>query len=73
MPCIDSSGKPTESGRRILAALTNPTTLEDAARQAGLPLYLVRSGVREITRAGLIEEKNGLYVLTAAGRALLGI
>ncbi len=71
MPCIDSSGNLSESGRRILAALARPITLEDAAQQTGLPLYRVRSGTREMTRAGLVEEKAGAFMATAAGQELL--
>ncbi len=71
MACIDSSGKLSESGRRILTALARPITLEDAAQQTGLPLYRVRSGAREMMRAGLVEEKAGAYATTSAGRALL--
>ncbi len=72
MPCIDGSGKLSESGRRILAALGHPITLEEAARQTGLPLYRIRSGTREMVQAGLVEEKAGTYLTTAAGQALLG-
>ena len=69
MACIDSSGQLSESGRRILAALAS---LEEVASQVGLPLYRIRSGVREMIQAGLVEEKNGTYSLTEAGQALLG-
>ncbi len=71
MPCIDSSGNLSESGRRIVAALARPMTLEEAARQTGLPLYRVRSGAREMAGAGLVEEKAGAYVTTPAGQTLL--
>ncbi len=71
MPCIDSRGNLSESGRRILAALSHPITLEEAARQAGLPLYRVRSGAREMVEAGLVEVQGGAHVMTAAGRSLL--
>ena len=71
MPCIDGSGKLSESGRRILAALAHPITLEESARETGLPLYRIRSGAREMMRAGLVEEKAGAYMATPAGQALL--
>lgn len=71
MSCIDGSGKLSESGRRILAALSHPVTLEEAARETGLPLYRIRSGAREMMRAGLIEENAGAYKSTRAGEALL--
>jgi predicted transcriptional regulator len=71
MPCIDSSGQLSDTGKKILSALANHASLEMLAQQTGLPLYQIRSAVREIMRAGLIEEKNGTYVTTAAGRALV--
>jgi predicted Rossmann fold nucleotide-binding protein DprA/Smf involved in DNA uptake len=71
MPCIDDRGQLNVVSRKILNAFTEPTTLEKAAEQTGLPLYRIRSGVREMAQAGLIEEKNGAYIATAAGRALL--
>jgi predicted transcriptional regulator len=71
MPCINSSGELSESGRGILAALINPMTLEKVAEHTRQPLYRIRSGVREMIQAGLIEEKNGTYSATAAGRALV--
>jgi predicted transcriptional regulator len=71
MACINSSGQLTESGRRILVALTNPTTLEEVAQQTGLPLYLIRSGVREMAQAGLIAVQGDAYAVSAAGRALI--
>jgi hypothetical protein len=71
MPCVDSSGKLSESGRRMLAALASSPTLEEVAGKTGLPLYRVRSGTREFVHAGLAEVKDGAYVITAAGRTLL--
>jgi len=71
MPCIDASGQVSESGKKILAAMANPVTLEEVAQQTGLPLYQVRSAAREILQAKLVEEKNGVYTVTAAGRSLL--
>ncbi len=71
MPCIDATGKLSESGRRILAALARPMTLEDAARQSGFPLYRVRSAAREFVAAGLVEVHNGGYVMTAAGTSMM--
>jgi predicted transcriptional regulator len=69
MACIDSSGQLSESGRRILAALSAPNTLEEIAKQTGLPLFRIRSGAREMLQAGLVEEKESVYVATAAGRS----
>ena len=71
MPCIDSSGQMTEMARTMLAALENGATLSELAQKAGLALYRVRSGVRELVEAGLVEARNETYVLTETGQAAL--
>lgn len=73
MPCIDSTGKLSESGRRILAALAHPVTLEEAARQSGFPLYRVRSAARELVAAGLLEVHDGGYVMTTTGKSMVNV
>lgn len=69
MPCIESSGGLTEMGRNILAAMAGPAPLEEIASKTGIPLYRVRSAARELVDAGLAEEKDGSYVVSASGRA----
>lgn len=69
--CIDSGGALSESGRRILAALTTPRTLEEVAQQTGLPLYRIRSGAREMLQAGLLEEKSGGYAVSPSGQKMM--
>jgi predicted transcriptional regulator len=70
MPCIDSQGHMSEAARRILDALEQPQTPENAASLLNLPLYRVRSGVREMVEAGLLSESNGTFVATPRGRQL---
>ncbi len=71
MPCIDSSGQMTEMARTMLAALSDGATLSELAQKTGLALYRVRSAVRELVEAGLVEAKDETHVLTEAGRAAL--
>ncbi len=68
MACISADGTLTESARRMLEVLQNPATPEDVAQATGLPLFRVRSGLREMAQAGLVEEKEGRYALTEAGK-----
>jgi DNA-binding IclR family transcriptional regulator len=68
MGCINPDGTLIPSASKLLRALQNPTTPEEAARLTDLPLYRVRSSMREFLRAGLVEEKDGTYVVTAAGK-----
>ncbi len=72
MGCISPDGKPTESGRKMLAALQKGMrSPEDIVREAGLPLFRVRSGLRDIVGAGLAEQKGESYDITTKGLELL--
>ena len=54
MACISPDGKPTESGTKMLSALKSGlASPEEIAKDTGLPLFRVRSGLRELTQAGL--------------------
>lgn len=71
MPCMDSSGQVNELARKILAALAEGAPLSEVAKKTDLPLYRIRSGVRELAEAGLVETKDETYVVTEAGRAAM--
>ena len=71
MACIGNQGELTESARKMLTALGEPGTAEDVAARAGLPLYRVRGGLREMAEAGLVEQKDGTYLPAQRGLALL--
>jgi predicted transcriptional regulator len=51
----------------ILRALRTPRTAEGVCDHLRLPLYRVRSTVRELVGAGLVAETAGHYALTAIG------
>jgi len=73
MACISPDGKPTESGARMLRALkSGPGSPEEIAKSTGVPLFRVRSGLRELTRAGLVDQKDGKYELSPKGVDLVG-
>ena len=71
MACINPDGTLTSSGLAMLSALETPITLEEVAQVAGLPLFRVRSGFREMISGGLIEEDGGKYSLTNLGKQRL--
>lgn len=70
MACVSSSGELSPTAKKILLVVANPAKPEDVARETGLPLFRVRSGLREMAQAGLLEEQSGAYVITDAGRRL---
>jgi predicted transcriptional regulator len=71
MPCV-SDGKPTESGIATLKAIkSGPSTTSEIASVTGRELFLVRSGLRELVGAGLVEITGDKYRLTAQGEKLI--
>ena len=72
MACISPDGKPTESGTKMLRALKSGlVSPEEIAQNVGLPLFRVRSGLREITQAGLGTEMSGRYQISEKGEELI--
>jgi predicted transcriptional regulator len=71
MACISPDGKPTASGGRMLTALKGgPCSAEEVAKNSGLPLFRVRSGLRELEQAGLTSAKGEKYELSPKGKEL---
>ena len=73
MACITADGKLTRAGMDILRALGDgPQSPEDIAARTVLPLFRVRSGLRELRDAGYVELKDfSTYLLTSRGRETL--
>ena len=72
MACISPDGKPTESGTKMLHALKSGLGIpEEIAKEAELPLFRVRSGLRELTEAGLTDQDGDKYKLSSKGAELL--
>jgi DNA-binding IclR family transcriptional regulator len=72
MPCVSPDGKPTKSGMATLSAIRNGAlTPKAVSEQTGQPLFKVRSGLRELAKAGLVEQKDENYKLTPKAEQLL--
>jgi DNA-binding IclR family transcriptional regulator len=72
MACVSPDGKPTESGTKMLRALqAGLKSPEEIAKNAGLPLFRVRSGLRELAQAGLADQKEDSYTLSEKGAELI--
>jgi len=54
--------------RALQAGLKSP---EEIAKEAGLPLFRVRSGLRELTQAGLAKQRDDRYELSEKGAELI--
>jgi predicted transcriptional regulator len=72
MPCVSPDGKPTSSGMALLKSLKNALLPpEEIASKTGQPLFRVRSGLRELKNAGLVEEIEEKYRLSKTGETLV--
>jgi len=72
MACISPDGKPTDSGSKMLRALqAGSGSPEEIAKEAGLPLFMVRSGLRELAEAGLAKQRDDRYELSEKGAKLI--
>jgi hypothetical protein len=69
--CVNPDGTVAPSAISILTALRSADTAELIAPLAGLPLFRVRSALRELTAAGLVAVIDGHHRLTDAGLARL--
>jgi len=68
MACVNTDGTLTQSARSVLGAAHEPALPEEIAVQTGFPLYRIRSSLRELHAAGLLEAQlDGKYRLTTAG------
>lgn len=67
MACVNSDGTLSPSGKAMLNAMQEVHTPEEIAKSAKLPLFRVRSGIREMISAGLVEEQQGKYSITELG------
>jgi len=72
MACINPDGTLAPAAKTILKALETPATPAEVAQRTGLPLFRVRSSLRELTEAGLLESRDEVYYLTATGKEKAG-
>ena len=72
MACIGPDGKLTESGIKFLNALESGSmSPEEIAKNAGLALFRVRSGLRQMVTTGLVNQNDDTYAITAKGKSLV--
>ena len=67
MACIEPDGFLTRCGELLLLAMWDQATPEEVAKDCSVPLFRVRSAIREFVGAGLLEKKGEAYALTPKG------
>lgn len=71
LPCVSADGKPTKSGIATLTAIKNDaSTAKNISEQTGQPMFKVRSGLRELVKAGFVEQIENEYRLTQQGNKI---
>ena len=72
MACLSADGKPNEIGISMLNSLKKGlSSPEDVAKDSGLALFRVRSGLRNLTGAGYVVQKGDGYGLSNKGTEFL--
>lgn len=73
MPCVNPEGKPTETGKKVLRALRDQglSSAEKISEATGIPLFRIRSGLRDMTEAELVEAVGDKYKITEKGVHLI--
>ena len=67
MACIDADGNITRSAELMLLAAMEPSDIDSIVKECNLPPFRVRSGLRELQKAGLIRYEGNLYQVTPKG------
>ena len=71
MACVNPDGSITESAKALLRSISDPKAPEEIASGVGQPLFKVRSSIREMTEAGLVEKSGDKYVVSEKGKEFL--
>jgi predicted transcriptional regulator len=71
MACVNADGTVTRTAKKILRALEHPLTVSELAELVFLPLFMLRSSLRELTEYGLVQENEDTYRITDKGRKKL--
>jgi predicted transcriptional regulator len=68
MPCVLPDGTVAPVAKRILSVTSKERSAEEIADETGAPLFRVRSSIRELIEAGLLEDRGERYRITEKGK-----
>jgi predicted transcriptional regulator len=71
MGCINPDNSLSETAKKLLQIVRVSASVEQIAKELDLPIFKIRSSIREMTKAGLITEMNEQYVISEKGKELL--
>jgi predicted transcriptional regulator len=67
MACINPDGTLTPTAQAVISTLKTSRSAVDIGQVTNLPVYRIRSTIRELIEAGLVLEMDGNYQLTESG------
>jgi predicted transcriptional regulator len=68
MACVNADGTITPTAKALLQSLETPRSAEEIAGTLGLPLFRVRSSLRELVSAGWVAVQDDKYRTTEDGK-----
>lgn len=68
MACVNADGTISPSAKALIKSLESPLGVEEIAARLGSPLFKVRSSLRELVEAGLVDVRGDQYVATEEGK-----
>ena len=68
MACVNADGTITATAKALLKSLETPRSVEEIAGTLGLPLFRVRSSLRELVEAGWVVVQDEKYRTTEEGK-----
>jgi predicted transcriptional regulator len=69
MACVNADGTITPTARALLNTLESPLGAEEIAARLNVPLFRVRSSLREMVDAGLVVAQDEKFQATEEGKA----
>jgi len=73
MACVNPDGSLTHAARKLLKMLAEPMLPEEAAESLQQPLFKIRSSLREMARAGMVDQVGEKYQTSKEGRRKIAI
>ena len=68
MACVNADGTITATAKALLKTLEIPLSAEEIAGRLGLPLFRVRSSLRELAVAGFVVIQGDKYRTSEEGK-----
>jgi predicted transcriptional regulator len=69
--CVKPDGTLAPNAKKIIKACRQGATIDEMAQETGLRSFRIKSSIRELTGAGLLEQQDDQFVLTSLGANLL--